>query len=743
MCYVVEKVMSKLELKDASLPVILRDPDGWMSDRVLSEIKKERWKIVSLKDMEDEFFTMIEAERLKKQGENIAVYVGNLKPSNFVHLAEYWDKGNKVELHARKFITELGVRAKDYSLEEIVSILKIGMLKGKKWWENVGKKGIDVILDDLEDRIWDLIENPASWDEISEEEKNLILADYLPTRFDLKVGNELKGFEIVNRLEEKILKSYFIDYPSYEIKRFYEKWEDSKEMESSLLNSAKNFEEMYEDVLLKNKDKMTLKPAHPFFKIERKIFDEKVRNFLKARSFDEIEFAKRRSESRKSVKEFDVSHGIYWDEFASLEPIFEKRDLSKIDSLEGIIKAYQDFIWKFDRLDRMLKESHLPEELARWARGEISKVLNEMNMVWMEFYDPMIYEKTEQAGLIKRILESESKQAVIVADAFRYELAASIDLKRAGIEKQINAVIAMTPTVTPIGMGALFSSGNVKKEYDGKNFFIVEKEMDKKVSDVKVREENVKRMIDGVGVYRLNKRIPSKLAQKAIFISRDVDEAGHGGLIELFSNIVEEISEKIKELVKRGYTVHLVSDHGFCLLNDDRISEEKDDAFHSSGRYKMVNKAPQNAKYEEVGSNFVVYADYGNTFEKNGIFFHGGISIGEVLIPHAIFRKNDSVTKVKVSIENKEMLKVLRKQKVKVVVGSNNFFVEPRMIYVEVKGKKFYSKKAIHVDESFTIVVSFEAENGEKFKIDLYDADDGTHLDSVEVTYLPLRQELF
>jgi hypothetical protein len=79
---------------------------------------------------------------------------------------------------------------------------------------------------------------------------------------------------------------------------------------------------------------------------------------------------------------------------------------------------------------------------------------------WTNYYDPAV--TPTQVGLLERILKGEGKRAVIVVDALRYELARDLKLKvKAKIEH--GALLAATPTETPVGMGALYSSGDIEK----------------------------------------------------------------------------------------------------------------------------------------------------------------------------------------------------------------------------------------------------------------------------------------
>ncbi|MGC9140698.1 hypothetical protein, partial [Athalassotoga sp.] len=68
---------------------------------------------------------------------------------------------------------------------------------------------------------------------------------------------------------------------------------------------------------------------------------------------------------------------------------------------------------------------------------------------------------------------------------------------------------------------------------------------------------------------------------------------------------------------------------------------------------------------------------------------------------------------------------------------------ESRRVYIEVKKERFYAPKPVKNDEKVEIPISFEAQLEEHFTIDLYDADDGSHLDSVNVVYRPIREDLF
>lgn len=742
MSYVASKIIEKLESKDKSLPVVIVDNFGLIESDFISELEKSGWKYLFLDAVDDEFFIMIKAEKCKRNGNKVIIVTKNISERDFVHLAEYFDKGNFINLEVKSIARELGID-KENDEKMLIDIIKIGFSKDKNWWDRVNQRGIEVLFEEVENKVWDLIKDPSLWNGINSSEMDFIVKEFLPHKFGLTLRENLKPSEIADRLIEKIFESYFFDNPSEEIKKFYKKLEDSKEMESAFLKSAQKFEEERKNDLIENMDKIVSRSNHPFFYLEKDLFNKTINDFLNTKNKDLLLFAKERAKLRNTFE--DNKKGIYWNELAQLEVIFEQRDLSRINSLDEIIKAYGDFVWKFDRLDRILEISNLPQEIIEWARDEIDSTLKKVNSIWLRFYDPKENEITNQTGLLRRILEEEGKQAVIVADALRYELGLSIQIESTGIDKQVIPIIAMTPTITPVGMGALFSSGNVRKDYEEKNFFIVENETNKRISDVKSREENIKRIVKGIEIYSLEK-IPSNAPEKLILTSRDLDEAGHSELLKFISReILNEIAENTKKLILSGYTVHIVSDHGFCLIrNANKTIKGKQDSFDFSGRYKLLSKSSEDLKYEKIRETFIAYADYNSSFDKNGEFYHGGISIQEVLIPHVIF-KNKNKVKLQVSIDSrKDQLKILRKKRTNVVVTSNGLLDgEPRKVYIEVKKEKFDAKKPVEKGESIEIPIFFDAYPEEHFKIDLYDADDESHLDSIDVVYQPIREELF
>ena len=94
-----------------------------------------------------------------------------------------------------------------------------------------------------------------------------------------------------------------------------------------------------------------------------------------------------------------------------------------------------------------------------------------------------------------------------MVDALRYELSCELSLKRkANIQNK--PILAVTPTETPVGMGSLFSSGEIEKILKDKRVFIVDKKTGKTLDNVSNREENLKELLPGVEIIQLGSELP-------------------------------------------------------------------------------------------------------------------------------------------------------------------------------------------------------------------------------------------
>jgi len=328
-----------------------------------------------------------------------------------------------------------------------------------------------------------------------------------------------------------------------------------------------------------------------------------------------------------------------------------------------------------------------------------------------------------------------------VVDALRYELSCELSLKRK-VNIQNRPILAVTPTETPVGMGALFSSGEIEKILKDKRVFIVDKKTGKTLDSVPNREENLKELLPGVEIIQLGSELPE--TEKLVVKTRDIDSMGHEELMEFYGDIMTKLSDLADKLVKAGYEVHFTSDHGFYLpVPGETVKQDKTVSYSSGVRYSLNSAKPEEGKYEQTGSSYILYANSGNVFKDyGGHFWHGGITYQEVIIPHLVITPVVGERRKRVMIGNKDRLKVVQKDHFEVFLFTeiDMFGIAPR-VYIQCLDQKIEIEEPVSEETRQTIKVN--AKSGETFKIEVRDLEDGSLMDWVECEYLPTRERIF
>jgi len=348
---------------------------------------------------------------------------------------------------------------------------------------------------------------------------------------------------------------------------------------------------------------------------------------------------------------------------------------------------------------------------------------------------------SEQAGLLYRILKKEGKQAVIVADALRFELACELKVRNR-VKLERIPLPAVTPTETTVGMGALFSSGEIEKIERGQKVYITDRKTGKVLDNVTKREENLKALVPGVEIVASDAKFPD--AEKIVIKTREIDTLGHGNMIRYSEQIVTELSQLTETLLKAGYTVHITSDHGFYLpLQGETQKQDGTGSYASETRYSLGNAKPEDGKYESIEGSYIHYAKEGSVFDNyGGLFHHGGITHLEVIIPHLILTPAPVERRWDVEIANKDRLKTVQKDFIDVLLAPvTQMFGNPPRVYIQCLNERTEVDQPVEAPISVRLKIS--AKSGEPFKIEVRDSEDSSLLDSVKCTYLPSRERLF
>ena len=258
-------------------------------------------------------------------------------------------------------------------------------------------------------------------------------------------------------------------------------------------------------------------------------------------------------------------------------------------------------------------------------------------------------------GHLQREVWSRSeRRAVVIVDALRLDGAFAIQDALKGHDVEIHTVRAMIPTVTPIGMTAMLplegaqvtfevEANSLHPRVNGKdtavraNRLILLSEFGADCRDIE-ELENTQNKAASFG------------ALLVVFGHEDVDHLGHGSAEALIRHIdleVERLARLIRQLHRWGYPeVHVVTDHGFVLLDEEKLPPEvfcdKAWCYVRKERFALV---PANADVDLVTFPFAWDAGIRVALPPGLAFFtaeksfsHGGGALQEILIPHLVSR---------------------------------------------------------------------------------------------------------
>lgn len=258
------------------------------------------------------------------------------------------------------------------------------------------------------------------------------------------------------------------------------------------------------------------------------------------------------------------------------------------------------------------------------------------------------------ARLRDAVWKAKGRRAVVIVDALRYDCALAIqDLLREQ-DTDIEPLMAALPTITPIGMTALLpAEGEITVQIkgnalhpmlQGKDLFVRANRLAvlgdfgadcREIGDVEGSSEG------SGGVGDLGELL-------VVFGHDDVDDFGHGDGQRLVRHVqieVDRLARLIRKLHRWGYPiVHVVTDHGFILLDEERLPEEapcdKSWCRVHKERFAMVD-----ARADLPIASFPfpwddalrVAVPPGLAFFKaEKSFSHGGAALQELIIPHLV-----------------------------------------------------------------------------------------------------------
>lgn len=275
-----------------------------------------------------------------------------------------------------------------------------------------------------------------------------------------------------------------------------------------------------------------------------------------------------------------------------------------------------------------------------------------------------ILEVPQQVDFYKnRIQNADSRVFVVISDALRYEVAASLteQLRReTQADVKLQDVQGIFPTITKFGMAALLPHKELEIEMHGDLLKIL---ADGVSTDAGYRDKVLKAANPKSVAIKYNDIVSAKRTDRSamvkgmdvVYIYHDtIDEASHTADSMVFpacDDAIRELKNLTKIICNDFGATHILftADHGFLytytpLGEDDKISKESfaDKAVEYGRRYVITKEDTepdylQEVKFQYGASKYEAFAPKENVRIKmsgSGLnFVHGGISLQEMVVP--------------------------------------------------------------------------------------------------------------
>ena len=268
--------------------------------------------------------------------------------------------------------------------------------------------------------------------------------------------------------------------------------------------------------------------------------------------------------------------------------------------------------------------------------------------------------------LEERLWTTQGKRAVLIIDALRYDCAHLISQMLREFTVELQPMRAAIPTVTPVGMTALMplSAAEVRFEIKGNS-------LHPRVNgkDAATRSTRIAFLKDfgadcrEIGELEAISDAPDGLGELLVVFGHDeVDHIGHGSANALVRHLhieVERIARLLRKLHRWSYPeVHVVTDHGFILLDEDKLPDEvpcnTEWCRVKKERFALVPAEadlPVASLPFDWDSSLRVALPPGLAFFKaEKSFSHGGAALQELVIPHLVSR-SDVVSAKRIGVE--------------------------------------------------------------------------------------------
>ena len=401
----------------------------------------------------------------------------------------------------------------------------------------------------------------------------------------------------------------------------------------------------------------------------------------------DIDVIKRTVEKRRTCNWYEEVKDFYEGilQVANMQEFF-KEHTTGFHSAEAkrVWKEYTDEYYKMDTYYRLFHKSygeslkafnpnlhdlfsHVMEKVeglyTNWFLGQFGGNWASVCAEELARYGKIL-EIPQQTDFYKdKVKNSDSRVFVIISDALRYEVAATLteQLRRETQSKvDLSSMQGIFPTITKFGMAALLPHEQLSAEQHGD---IIKVLADGQSTDSNYRDKVLKTANPNSIAVKYNDIITAKRAersamvkgQEVVYIYHDtIDEASHTADTMVFPACDDAIVE-LKNLVRiivndfGATNIILTSDHGFLytyspLKEDDKLDKSGfiNRIVEYGRRFAIMMKGEnpeylQKVKFLDDATEYDAFSPMGNVrIKMNGgglNFVHGGTSLQEMVVP--------------------------------------------------------------------------------------------------------------
>ena len=260
------------------------------------------------------------------------------------------------------------------------------------------------------------------------------------------------------------------------------------------------------------------------------------------------------------------------------------------------------------------------------------------------------------------VKKADSRVFVIISDAMRYEVAASLKQQlqqETTADVKLKSCQAIFPTITKFGMAALLPHWqlSVVEKPDGLHIFADGMPTDSNSREVilqKYNSNSITVKLKDLIEMKAQERDDLFKGQEVIYIYHDkIDETGHSdekGVFPACSEAIAEIKNCVRQIVNAGgVNIIITSDHGFLytykpLQEDSKLNQtiNDKDVVELDRRYLIAKTGSTQdymlpIKFLEGTTSYEGFAPRESIrIKKKGgglNFVHGGISLQEMVVP--------------------------------------------------------------------------------------------------------------